>query len=35
LEGEGDPYPESSFYMTGTLEEAFEKGRKLAQEASK
>jgi len=35
LEGEGDEYPESSFYMVGNLEEAFEKGRKLASEVSK
>jgi len=35
LEGEGDDYPETAFYMTGTLEEAFEEGRRLAQEATK
>ena len=34
LEGEGDDYPEAGFYMMGTLEEAFETGRKLTQEAS-
>lgn len=32
LEGEGDEYPESSFYMTGSFEEAQEKGRKLVME---
>ena len=32
LEGEGDDYPETAFYMTGTLEEAFEEGRRLAAE---
>jgi len=35
LDGEGDQYPEASFYMIGNLEEAFEKGRKLASEAQK
>jgi ATP synthase F1 beta subunit len=30
LEGAGDDYPEASFYMTGTIKEAFEKGRQLA-----
>tara|TARA_B110000305_G_scaffold224853_1_gene270810 strand:- start:121 stop:1125 length:1005 start_codon:yes stop_codon:yes gene_type:complete len=29
LEGAGDEYPESSFYMVGGLKEAFEKGSKL------
>jgi len=29
LEGAGDEFPENSFYMTGSLKEAFEKGRKL------
>jgi ATP synthase F1 beta subunit len=29
LEGAGDEYPENSFYMTGSLKEAFEQGRKL------
>ena len=33
LEGEGDDYPEAGFYMMGTLEEAFEEGRRLAREA--
>jgi F0F1-type ATP synthase beta subunit len=35
LHGQGDEYPESAFYMTGNLEEAFEKGRKLALDAEK
>jgi len=30
LEGEGDEYPEAAFYMMGTMEEAFEEGRRLA-----
>jgi len=29
LEGAGDEFPENSFYMTGSLKEAFEQGRKL------
>jgi ATP synthase F1 beta subunit len=29
LEGAGDEYPESSFYMVGDLKEAFEKGSKM------
>lgn len=29
LKGEGDPYPESCFYMTGTFEEAVEKGKQI------
>jgi ATP synthase F1 beta subunit len=33
LRGEGDDFPEASFYMTGTLDEAFEKGKKLVKEA--
>jgi ATP synthase F1 beta subunit len=33
LRGEGDDYPESAFYMTGTLAEAFEKGKNLVREA--
>jgi F0F1-type ATP synthase beta subunit len=33
LDGEGDEYPEAGFYMMGTLEEAFETGRKLTREA--
>ena len=33
LEGEGDEYPEAGFYMMGTLEEAFEEGRRLMREA--
>jgi len=32
LEGAGDEYPETAFYMMGNLEEAFERGRKLAAE---
>lgn len=34
LDGEGDDYPEGAFYMTGTLQEAFEEGKRLAAEAS-
>ena len=30
LEGEGDEYPEAAFYMMGTIEEAIEEGKKLA-----
>jgi F0F1-type ATP synthase beta subunit len=30
LEGVSDDYPEGAFYMVGNLDEAFEKGRKLA-----
>jgi len=33
LDGEGDDYPEAAFYMIGTLEEAFEEGRRMAAEA--
>jgi len=33
LEGAGDDYPEASFYMAGTIKEAFEKGRQLAAKA--
>ena len=33
LEGEGDDYPENAFYMTGTLEEAIEEGKRLAMQA--
>lgn len=32
LNGGGDEYAESSFYMTGTIEEAFEVGKRLATE---
>jgi len=35
LGGQGDEYPESAFYMVGKLEEAFERGRKLAAESEK
>ncbi len=35
LEGKGDDYPEAAFYMQGTLEEAFEEGKKLAMQAAK
>ena len=35
LQGQGDEYPESAFYMTGNLEEAFEQGRRLAAESEK
>lgn len=33
LDGAGDDYAEGAFYMTGTLEEAFEQGRQMAKEA--
>ena len=33
LEGAGDEYPEAAFYLTGTLEEAFEEGVKMTMEA--
>jgi ATP synthase F1 beta subunit len=33
LEGGGDEFPESSFYMTGNIQEAFEAGKKLTAEA--
>ena len=33
ISGEGDDYPEAAFYMTGTLEEALEKGVQMAKEA--
>jgi len=29
LHGEGDDYPEASFYMVGGFKEALEKGRKI------
>lgn len=35
LEGKGDDYPEAAFYMQGTLEEAFEEGKKMAMQAAK
>jgi len=35
LQGQGDEYPESSFYMTGNLSEAFEQGRRMAAELEK
>ena len=35
LEGKGDDYPEAAFYMQGTLEEAFEEGKRLAMQAAK
>jgi F-type H+-transporting ATPase subunit beta len=31
--GEYDHLPEAAFYMVGTIEEAVEKGKKLAEEA--
>jgi hypothetical protein len=34
LDGEGDEYPESAFYMTGTLEEAIEEGIRQSKMAS-
>ena len=33
IAGEGDDYPEAAFYMTGTLEEAIERGIQMAKEA--
>ena len=33
ISGEGDDYPEGAFYMTGTLEEALERGVQMAKEA--
>jgi F0F1-type ATP synthase beta subunit len=35
LTGAGDEFPESAFYMVGNLEEAFERGRKIAAESEK
>jgi len=35
LDGEGDDYPEAAFYMTGTLEEAIEEGKRMAADAVK
>ena len=35
LQGQGDEFPESAFYMVGNLEEAFENGRRLAAESEK
>ena len=29
LDGQGDDYPEQSFYMVGNIKEAIEKGKKL------
>ena len=34
LEGKCDDMPEQSFYMVGTIEQAVEKGKKLAAEAA-
>jgi ATP synthase F1 beta subunit len=34
LRGEGDDYPESAFYMTGTFAEAVEKGKELVRESA-
>jgi len=34
LEGHGDDYPEASFYMTGSIKEAYEQGRQLVLKAS-
>ncbi len=31
LEGQGDDYPEASFYMTGNIREAFQEGKRLAE----
>lgn len=35
LNGEGDDYPESVFYMTGTFQEAIERGKQMAAESHK
>lgn len=35
LEGKGDDYPEAAFYMQGTLEDAFEEGKRMAMQAAK
>jgi F0F1-type ATP synthase beta subunit len=35
LEGKGDDYPEAAFYMQGTLEDAFEEGKRLAVQTAK
>jgi F-type H+-transporting ATPase subunit beta len=34
LEGKGDDYPEAAFYMQGTLDEAFEEGKRIAIQTS-
>jgi F0F1-type ATP synthase beta subunit len=34
LDGQGDEWPDQSFYMTGTFDEALEQGRKIVMEAS-
>jgi F-type H+-transporting ATPase subunit beta len=34
VDGEYDHLPESAFYMVGGIEEAIEKGKKLAAEAA-
>lgn len=33
LNGDGDDYPEGAFYMTGTMTEAFEKGKQMVKES--
>ena len=35
LQGQGDEYPDSAFYMVGNLDEAFEVGKRLASENEK
>ena len=35
IDGEVDEYPEASFHMVGTIEEAIEKGKKIMAEANK
>jgi len=35
LNGEGDDYPEASYYMVGGLEEAFEEAKRMAAQTSK
>lgn len=34
LTGDGDDYPESAFYMTGTFNEAIERGKQMASESN-
>ena len=34
VNGEYDHFPETAFYMVGTIEEAVEKGKRLAAEAA-
>ena len=34
LEGQGDEYPEGAFYMAGHLKEAFDQGKKMAEQSA-